>query len=101
VKANNVKYTVGYNKGMAPLIRKSRDLIKEIDKKKLIYHRIQAPFSTTHWMHDPAVGGGRLAGEGCRIQLQTISCGITCCVLMWIMILLICTPEKIIVYSIV
>jgi len=67
VKANNVKYTVGYNRGMAPLIRKARDLIKGIDKKKLIYHRIQAPFSETHWTHDPAVGGGRFVGEGCHI----------------------------------
>ena len=67
VKTNNVKYTVGYNRGMAPLIRKARDLIKEIDKKKLIYHRIQAPFPETHWTHDQAVGGGRFVGEGCHI----------------------------------
>ena len=67
VKANNVKYTVGYNRGMAPLITEARDLIKEIDKKKLIYHRIQAPFPEDNWTHDPAVGGGRFVGEGCHI----------------------------------
>jgi len=35
--------------------------------KKMIYHRIQAPFPASHWTHDPAVGGGRLVGEGCHI----------------------------------
>jgi len=67
VKANNVKYTVGYNRGMAPLVRKARDLINVIDKKKLIYHRIQAAFPADNWTHDLAVGGGRFVGEGCHI----------------------------------
>jgi len=38
-----------------------------VDGKKLIYHRIQAPFPADHWTHDPAVGGGRFVGEGCHI----------------------------------
>ena len=67
VKASNVKYTVGYNRGMAPLITQARDLIKGISKKKLIYHRIQAPFPEDSWTHDAAVGGGRFVGEGCHI----------------------------------
>jgi predicted dehydrogenase len=67
VKANHVKYTVGYNRGVAPLVRKARVLIKGLDEKKLIYHRIQAPFPETHWIHDAAIGGGRFVGEGCHI----------------------------------
>ena len=67
VKANGVKYTVGYNRGMAPLVTKARDLIEPLDKKKLMYHRIQAPFPEDHWTHDPEVGGGRFVGEGCHI----------------------------------
>ena len=67
VKANNVKYTVGYNRGMAPLIIKARELIEGINKKKLIYHRIQGIFSENHWTHDPAIGGGRFIGEGCHV----------------------------------
>jgi predicted dehydrogenase len=67
VKKNNVKYTVGYNRGMAPLVTKARDMIKDIPHKKLIYHRIQALFPVDHWTHDPARGGGRFVGEGCHI----------------------------------
>lgn len=69
VKRNNVKYTVGYNRGMAPMITKARDLLgaQTADKKKMIYHRIQAPFPESHWTHLPEIGGGRFVGEGCHI----------------------------------
>ena len=69
VKENNVKYTVGYNRGMAPMVTITRDLLsKELsDKKKMIYHRIQAPFPESSWTHIPEVGGGRFVGEGCHI----------------------------------
>ncbi len=67
VKKAGVKYTVGYNRGMAPFITSARELLDTIDGKKLIYHRIQAPFPESHWTHDPAVGGGRFVGEGCHI----------------------------------
>jgi predicted dehydrogenase len=68
VKKNNVKYTVGYNRGMAPMVTKARDLLaKAKGKKKMIYHRIQAPFAETSWTHIPEVGGGRFVGEGCHI----------------------------------
>jgi len=67
VKKINVKYTVGYNRGMAPLVTQARDLLQEIEGKKMIYHRIQAPFPADHWTHDPKVGGGRFIGEGCHI----------------------------------
>jgi len=67
VKKAGVKYTVGYNRGMAPLVTKARDLLKTIPGKKLIYHRIQAQFPETSWTHDPKVGGGRFVGEGCHI----------------------------------
>ncbi|MEK6794699.1 MAG: Gfo/Idh/MocA family oxidoreductase [Spirochaetota bacterium] len=67
VKANGVKYTVGYNRGMAPLIVKARGMLDTVKGKKLIYHRIQGPFPAAHWTHDPSVGGGRFVGEGCHI----------------------------------
>ena len=67
VRKNNVKYTVGYNRGLAPLITKARDLLKTISGKKMIYHRIQAVFPEEHWTHDPKVGGGRFVYEGCHI----------------------------------
>ena len=67
VKANKVKYTVGYNRGMAPLITKARDMLAPLNSKMLIYHRIQAPFPAEHWTHKPEIGGGRFVGEGCHI----------------------------------
>lgn len=68
VKANNVKYTIGYNRGLAPMISKTKDLLKGYENsKKMIYHRIQAPFPESSWTHQPLVGGGRFVGEGCHI----------------------------------
>lgn len=67
VKAAGVKYTVGYNRGLAPMITEAKNMLKESDRKKMIYHRIQARFSEKHWTHDPKVGGGRFVGEGCHI----------------------------------
>jgi predicted dehydrogenase len=68
VKKNNVKYTVGYNRGMAPMITIARDLLESSSEyKKMIYHRIQAPFPESHWTHSPEIGGGRFVGEGCHI----------------------------------
>jgi len=69
VRRSGVKYTVGYNRGMAPLVVRARELLASVpgSHKKLIYHRIQAPFAETHWTHDPQIGGGRFVGEGCHI----------------------------------
>jgi len=67
VRTNNVKYTIGYNRGMAPLVTKARDLLMSISGKKMIYHRIQAVFPEEHWTHDPKIGGGRFVAEGCHI----------------------------------
>jgi len=67
VKKNNVKYTVGYNRGIAPLIKKAKELLTGDSHKKMIYHRIQAPFPADSWTHIPEIGGGRFIGEGCHI----------------------------------
>lgn len=67
VRAAGVVYAVGYNRGMAPLVTQARQLMAGDLSQKMIYHRIQAPFPASHWTHDPAVGGGRLVGEGCHI----------------------------------
>jgi len=67
VRSAGIKYTVGYNRGMAPLVIEAKRLVADEKGKRMIYHRIQAPFPATHWTHDPAVGGGRFVGEGCHI----------------------------------
>ena len=67
VKKSGVKYCVGYNRGLAPMITKARDLLAGQPEKKMMYHRIQAPFPAGIWTHIPEVGGGRFVGEGCHI----------------------------------
>ncbi|MFH1086337.1 MAG: Gfo/Idh/MocA family oxidoreductase [Chloroflexota bacterium] len=67
VSAAGVAYSVGYNRGMAPLVRAAIAHLRAAPAKQLIYHRIQAPFPASHWTHDPAIGGGRFVGEGCHI----------------------------------
>lgn len=67
VKENNVKYTIGYNRGLAPLVTKAKELLKETEGKVMAYHRIQAPFPESHWTHIKEIGGGRFVGEGCHI----------------------------------
>jgi len=67
VQAARVCYTVGYNRGMAPLLVAARDLIGDSHARRLIYHRIQAPFPASDWTHQAEIGGGRFVGEGCHI----------------------------------
>ena len=72
VRQAGVVYTIGYNRGLSPLISTAREIMEQHgggpgQAKKMIYHRIQAPFPASHWTHDPAVGGGRFVGEGCHI----------------------------------
>ena len=43
IRKNGVKYTVGYNRGMAPLITRAGEMLNGLPGNRLIYHRIQAP----------------------------------------------------------
>jgi predicted dehydrogenase len=67
VKKAKVKYTVGYNRGLAPLITKARDILKATDSPLVIYHRMANSFPSHHWLLDEKEGGGRVVGEGCHI----------------------------------
>lgn len=67
VRTAGVVYTVGYNRGMAPLVLEAKDVLEGHVVKRLIYHRIQAPFPVDHWIHSASIGGGRFVGEGCHI----------------------------------
>ena len=67
VKKAGVKYTIGYNRGLAPMVTKAKELLDTINGKVMAYHRIQAPFPESHWTHIPEIGGGRFVGEGCHI----------------------------------
>jgi len=66
VKKAGVKYTIGYNRGYSPLSVRAMELLAGVQAKKLIYHRMQAPFPEEHWTHQAEIGGGRFVGEGCH-----------------------------------
>lgn len=66
VKKNNVKYTIGYNRGLAPLIAKAGEMLEPKNKPLVIYHRM-ANFISDHWLLEGEIGGGRVVGEGCHV----------------------------------
>lgn len=67
IARSGVKYTVGYNRGLAPMVQEAKKLLRGMSGKKMIYHRLQAAFPAHIWTHDPQIGGGRFVGEGCHI----------------------------------
>lgn len=66
VRDNGVKYTVGYNRSLAPLVSRASEILSEQDKPRVIYHRM-ANFMSDHWLLDEKIGGGRVVGEGCHL----------------------------------
>jgi len=74
IKENKVKYTVGYNRGLAPSIARARKIIEDKNQPVIIYHRM-ANFISGHWLLDEKIGGGRVVGEGCHVL--DLFCAIT------------------------
>lgn len=66
-KKSSPRLTVGFNRRFAPL---SKELMKFLDDRNeplIANYRVNAgSLPLNHWLHDPAVGGGRLVGEGCH-----------------------------------
>lgn len=62
-----VHFTVGFNRRFAPLARQARALLAGGPRPLVILYRVSAgPIPPAHWVHDPAVGGGRIVGEVCH-----------------------------------
>jgi predicted dehydrogenase len=58
---------VGFNRRFAPLIEALTPLFTPRRRGLHIHYRVNAgQVPPTHWVHDPAVGGGRILGEGCH-----------------------------------
>jgi predicted dehydrogenase/threonine dehydrogenase-like Zn-dependent dehydrogenase len=58
---------VGFNRRFSPHIRKLKDLILGIREPKSFVMTVNAgAIPSEHWTQDPAVGGGRIIGEGCH-----------------------------------
>jgi predicted dehydrogenase len=58
---------VGFNRRFAPLARRLADAIRDRHEPLVVHYRVNAGYlPPDHWTQDPAVGGGRLLGEGCH-----------------------------------
>ncbi len=59
--------TVGFNRRFAPLARQLAAFYKHRAEPLHVHYRVNAGFiPANHWTQDPAVGGGRIIGEGCH-----------------------------------
>ncbi len=58
---------VGFNRRFAPHVVKVTDLLSGLREPKTFVMTVNAgAVSADHWTQDPAVGGGRVVGEGCH-----------------------------------
>jgi predicted dehydrogenase/threonine dehydrogenase-like Zn-dependent dehydrogenase len=58
---------VGYNRRFSSLAQKMRTAFAEAHAPITAHYRVNAGFvPPTHWVHDPALGGGRIVGEVCH-----------------------------------
>jgi predicted dehydrogenase/threonine dehydrogenase-like Zn-dependent dehydrogenase len=58
---------VGFNRRFAPQVVKMRALLRGVPGPKSFVMTVNAgAIPAQHWTQDPAVGGGRLLGEGCH-----------------------------------
>jgi len=58
---------VGFNRRFAPFSRQLQAFLQGRQEPLVAHYRVNAGYiPPTHWVHDPAQGGGRLIGEGCH-----------------------------------
>lgn len=58
---------VGFNRRFAPHVVQMKSLLDKIDQPKTFMMTVNAgAIPPDHWTQDPAVGGGRIVGEGCH-----------------------------------
>jgi predicted dehydrogenase/threonine dehydrogenase-like Zn-dependent dehydrogenase len=58
---------VGFNRRFAPLTVRMKQLLDAIQRPKSLVVTVNAgALPASHWTQDPAVGGGRIIGEGCH-----------------------------------
>lgn len=62
-----LRVMVGFNRRFAPQVAKIRQLLAGTPGAKTFVMTVNAgAIPAQHWTQDPAVGGGRLVGEGCH-----------------------------------
>ena len=78
LKANSQSLlTVGFNRRFAPLTRELSAFYRDRTEPMHVHYRVNAGYiPLNHWTQDPALGGGRIIGEGCHfIDLITFLVG--------------------------
>jgi len=67
-KHNPLPYLmVGFNRRFAPYVVELKEQLQNLNEPLMLHYRVNAGYiPTDHWLHDPAIGGGRLIGEGCH-----------------------------------
>ncbi len=59
--------TVGFNRRFAPMAIQLKEHFGGRSEPMHVYYRVNAGFlPSSHWLHDPQSGGGRILGEGCH-----------------------------------
>jgi predicted dehydrogenase/threonine dehydrogenase-like Zn-dependent dehydrogenase len=70
------KLQVGFNRRFAPTAKAAREFMAGVPAQTVLYRVNAGPLPATHWLRDPAQGGGRLVGEGCHfIDFVPFLCG--------------------------
>jgi predicted dehydrogenase len=58
---------VGFNRRFAPQVVRMKSLLAAVGEPKTFIYTVNAGMiPASHWSQDPAVGGGRILGEGCH-----------------------------------
>ncbi len=67
LKPDGPRLTIGFNRRFSPLGQQMKSFLQESQQPLMAYYRVNAgALPSTHWLHDPLRGGGRLLGEGCH-----------------------------------
>ena len=66
-KKSHPYLTVGFNRRFAPYSVQLKSFFTDRVEPIYAHYRVNAGFiPSSHWLHDPTKGGGRLIGEGCH-----------------------------------
>ena len=73
-----LRLAVGFNRRFSPHFVKAKEFLGDRRNPLVMTYRVNAgALPADHWTQDPAVGGGRIVGEGCHFvdYLQALSGG--------------------------